>query len=278
MKLFAFYGVIIKELEEQGRIGTADLVAGNKSIISKVFEGKDKLFSSFTEWDFKKIEARVNSVKSESSKSLYLRTFYRIWDIAIERSCCPEKLHPRNTIRFKAYKRIKTVKRAIPIEYIHAIEGLDFSYESRQFRSQQYLIFCYYSRGINFKDFALLKHDENICKGRIRYTRSKNRRRYEFKLYAKTQKVIEIFENYPKQSNAGYVFPILDETHDTLRKIDVRIDSALKDFNEDLLLFERVTHCPKHITSYCIRHSFATCLRDKKVDIAIIKEAMSHET
>jgi len=278
MKLFAFYDVIIKELEEQGRTGTADLVAGNKSILSKVFDGKDKLFSSFTEWDFMKIEARVNSVKSESSKSVYLRTFYRIWNIAIERKHCPQNLHPRNTIRFKAYKRVKTIKRAIPAEYIHAIEGLDFLYESRQFRSQQYLIFCYYSRGINFKDFALLKHGENVIKGYIRYTRCKNKRRYDFKLHAKAQKVVEIFESYPKQSNAGYVFPILDETHNTPRKIETRIDSALKDFNEDLLMFETMTNCPKHITSYCIRHSFATRLRDKKVDIAIIKEAMGHET
>ena len=278
MKLFAFYDVIINELEEQGRVGTANLVAGNKSILSKVFEGKDKLFTSFTDWDFKKIETRINSLKSESSKSIYLRIFYRIWNIAIERKYCPGKLHPKNSIRFKVYKRIKTIKRAIPVEYIHAIENLSFSYETRQFRSQQYFIFCYYSRGINFKDFSLLKHVQNIGKGRIRYIRSKNRRQYDFKLHPKAQEVVEMFKSYPKQSNAGYVFPILYELHDTPRKIDARIDSALKDFNEDLLLFERATNCPKHITSYCIRHSFATCLRDKKVDIAIIKEAMGHET
>jgi integrase len=278
MKLFAFYDIIIGELEEQGRIGTADLVASNKSIISKVFGGKDKLFTSFTEWDFKRIEERINSVKSESSKSLYLRTFYRVWNIAIERKFCPEKLHPKYTIKFKAYKRIKIRKRAIPVNYIHDIEDLTFSHLSREYRSQQYLVFCYYSRGINFKDLVLLKHGENIRNGYIRYVRSKNRRKYEFKLHPKAQKVIEVFESYPEQSDAGYVFPILGSMHDTPRKMESRIDSALKDFNEDLLHFEKTTNCPKHITSYCIRHSFATTLRDKKVDVAIIKEAMGHET
>jgi integrase/recombinase XerD len=83
----------------------------------------------------------------------------------------------------------------------------------------------------------LLKHGENVSKGHIRYTRSKNRLWYDFKLHPKAQTVVELFEKYPLQSNAGYVFPILDEKHDTPRKIELRIDSALKDFNEDLFLF-----------------------------------------
>lgn len=97
-------------------------------------------------------------------------------------------------------------------------------------------------------------------------------------MHPKANIVVEIFRSYPDQSNDGYVFPILDAHHDTPRKIEVRIDSALKDFNEDLLAFEQETDCPKHITSYSIRHSFATALRHKKVDISIIKEAMGHET
>lgn len=37
-------------------------------------------------------------------------------------------------ISFTAYKRIKTKKRAIPLEYILEIERLNFPYESRFFR------------------------------------------------------------------------------------------------------------------------------------------------
>ena len=278
MKIFAFYDIIINELEEEGRIGTADLVASNKSILSKLFLGQDKPFSAFNEWDFKKIETRVNALKSESSKSVYLRTFYRIWNIAIERKYCPERLHPKNTIRLKPYKRIKTKKRAIAVEFITDIEKLEFPYESREFRSQQYFIFCYYARGINFKDFALLRHKENVTNEFIRYVRSKNKRLYEFKLHPKAQSVVEVFKNYPIQSDAGYVFPILDHMQDTPRKVNERIKIMLAEFNEDLFAFEAAVNCPKHITSYSIRHSFATSLRNKKVDISIIKEAMGHET
>ena len=106
----------------------------------------------------------------------------------------------------------------------------------------------------------------------------KNKRNYDFELHPKAQKVVEIFQEYPLQSDAEYVFPILQSIHDTARKIDTRIESALKDYNEDLKTMEDMIDSPKHITSYTIRHAFATNLRDKRVDVAIIKEAMGHET
>ena len=52
----------------------------------------------------------------------------------------------------------------------------------------------------------------------------------------------------------------------------------MKDFNEDLRVFEEKIGCPKKITSYVIRHAFATNLRDKNVNVSIIKEALGHDT
>jgi integrase/recombinase XerD len=52
----------------------------------------------------------------------------------------------------------------------------------------------------------------------------------------------------------------------------------LRDFNEDLKLFEEKIDCRTHITSYVIRHAFAINLRDKQVGVSIIKEALRHGT
>jgi len=277
-KVFEFYNDYIKELEEQGRIGSANIFRANMSFIKGCIGETDKPFAALTQKEFKKIETAVFNLKAESTKSHYLRTFYRLWNVAISKKLCPEKHHPKFYIGFQAYKRIRTKKRAIPLEYILAIEKLKFSYESRLFRSQKYAIFTFYTRGINFTDLAQLKHDINIKNGHIQYKRSKNKREYDFKLHPKAQEIVAIFQQYPMKSDGGYIFPILGKTHDTLKKIDVRIDSALKDFNEDLAEFGKAVKSPKHITSYVLRHSFATSLRKKKVDISIIKEAMGHET
>lgn len=112
----------------------------------------------------------------------------------------------------------------------------------------------------------------------LQYKRTKNGRYYDFKLHSKAKAILDIFRNYPLQSDGGYVFPVLMAEHDTATKIDARVDSALKDMNEDLKTIKEAKNIDRHITSYVARHSFATNLKHKKVAISIIQEAMGHET
>lgn len=66
--------------------------------------------------------------------------------------------------------------------------------------------------------------------------------------------------------------------HDTPRKIDQRLESALKDLNEDLKVMAKAIGLNKNLTSYIARHSFATTLNNRNVDVKLIQEAMGHET
>lgn len=277
-KVLSFFDIVIAELVEQDRIGTSNIFKSTKSTIEKLLDNKDKSFISFTDKDFKKYEDFISRLETENTKSFYLRTFYRLWNIAIDRKICPKEHHPKFYIKYKPYKRIKTKKRAIDFDYIKAIEGLHFEYTTRLFRSLNYFIFIYYSRGINFTDMARLKRKKNIEGDYLKYKRSKNGREYNFKLHPKAKAVVEMFAKYPLLSDAGYVFPILNSIHDSAKKIDVRIDSALKDLNEDLETFGNKVHAPKRITSYVIRHSFASNLKHKGVSINVIQEALGHET
>ncbi|HEX5154850.1 MAG TPA: hypothetical protein VFW07_25570 [Parafilimonas sp.] len=52
------------------------------------------------------------------------------------------------------------------------------------------------------------------------------------------------------------------------KKIDARIDSALKDLNGDLAKMAQFIGLDKKLASYAARHSFATNLRNKKVSVA----------
>lgn len=276
--IFEFYKEIIDGYEEAGNTGYADIFRTNMATWKHLFKFKDKAFVDFAKEDFDKITTYLNTLKTKSTKSVYLRTFYRVWNLAIDKGYCTKEQHPKNFIPFQAYARIRRQKKAAPEQFIQEVQKLVFPYESRLFRSQKYLVFCYYARGINFNDFAKLKHGENLKGGYLKYTRSKNKREYDYKLHPKALEVVRLFETYPMVSDAGYLFPILDATHNTPRKISTRIDSALKDFNEDLLIFEKTLNCPKHITSNVLRHSFASHMRNMKVDTYIMMEAMGHET
>lgn len=279
VKILEFYDTLIKECAESDRTGTEDLLTYNKSVISRrLLNGKDKTFAEVTVEEFKNLEAFINTLKTDSTKSSYLRTFYRLWNIATERGFCSKEYHPKFFIKYQAYKRIRTKKRAIKFDYIKEIDKLEYDYSSRLFRSKLIALFSFYTRGMNWKDMLLLKRDINIKNGYCKYKRSKNGREYDFEAHPKVLEIVEIFRNYPMQSEAGYLFPILDVQHDTARKRSTRVKSALKQFNADLLEIEKAINAPKHITSYTFRHSFATNLDRKKVNRVIIKEAMGHET
>ncbi|MDN3551641.1 tyrosine-type recombinase/integrase [Mucilaginibacter aquaedulcis] len=278
-KLYAFTQSIIDDLIAHDKIGYANTFQYLKDYVLKhVFGEKDKAFVSFTKTDFEGLENYlVGQELKETSMSAYLRTFYRIWNLAIVAGMCSKEHHPKRFIKFKPYKKYKTSKRAISAADMKSIETYDAEYGSRVFRSQQIFLFSYYCRGINFNDIVKLR--ETNFKGDIlRYTRSKNKRIYDFKLHSKAKAIIEIFRSYPVQSDGGYIFPILKAEHDTAAKIDARIDSGLKDLNEDLKTIKDAKGIDRTVTSYVARHSFATNLKHKKVDICIIQEAMGHET
>jgi len=278
-KLYALTDTIIADLEAADKIGYADTFYNTKEYVLKhVFGEKDKSFVNFNKTDFEALESYlIKQELKETTMSAYLRTFYRIWNIAIERGMCPKDHHPKKVIKFKPYKKYKTSKRAISAADMKLIEGYEADYGSRVFRNQQMFLFSYYCRGINYNDIVKLK-ESNFNGDILRYKRSKNGRLYDFKLHSKARAIVETFRNYPLQSDGGYVFPILKAEHDTASKIDARIDSGLKDLNEDLKTIKENKGIDRTVTSYVARHSFATNLKHKKVEISLIQEAMGHET
>ncbi len=279
IKILEFYWEVIHQLENDDRIGYSKVFASSRDNLKKFLMNTDMPFIAFTKIEFENYEQfLLKNVKQESSISVYIRTFTRLWNIAIQKGYCPKDHHPSKYFKFKAYRRFKTTKRAVSADAIKAVESLKFDQDRRLYRSQQYFLFSYYARGINFIDLAKLRCKDNFSGNELNYIRSKNKRRYQFQLHSKALHIIEMFRDYYLQSDAEFLFPILQSIHDTPKKIDARIDSALKDLNEDLKEIGKMLSLEKRLTSYVARHSFATNLRQKNVGIAIIQEALGHET
>jgi len=278
-KLYALSEHVEAELRAADKIGYADTFHNNREyVLKKVFGEKDRSFVSFNKADFRLMEDHLNELELKpTTMSAYLRTFYRVWNIAIKEGMCPKEHHPSKTIKFKPYKKYKTSKRAISAADMKLIESYEAEYTSRVYRNQQIFLFSYYCRGINYNDIVKLK-EKNFNGDILSYKRSKNGRYYDFRMHSKAKAILDIFRIYPLQSTGGYVFPILNAEHDTATKIDARVDSGLKDLNEDLKVIKEAKKIDRHVTSYVARHSFATNLKHKKVAISIIQEAMGHET
>lgn len=278
VKILEFYGTVIEELEEEGRIGYSNAFISSLGNIKKYLKSTDKPFIAFSKDNCEGYEKfLLESINEETTISMYLRTFYRLWNIAVERGLCPKEHHPSKYIKFKPYRKFKTKKRALSASVISSIEKLTLEKDSRVFRSQQLFLFSYYARGINFIDIAKLRFG-NLKGTELTYVRSKNKRRYQYGLHSKAVAIINLFKGENGGEENSYLFPILKKEHDTPKKIDARVDSALKDMNEDLEQIANILGLEKKLTSYVARHSFATNLRSKNVNISIIQEAMGHET
>jgi len=275
-KILAYTKHLIDYYDSVDNPGYANVFYNGRLTVKKLLKGKDKMFVAFTKADHEAYEKQISGT-SESTQSHYLRTYYRIWNLAIKDGLATANHHPKNFINFKAYKRIRTKKRSIKSDYWERIMKLKLAKDTRMYRSHLLMQFMYYSRGMNFNDMLKLKNEQFVNDG-IRYKRSKNKRQYDFELHPKAVEVIKIFETYYEQSDAGYIFPFIMAEHNTARKIDTRIDSALKDFNEDSQAMAEAVGWKKRFTSNALRHGFASHLNEKNVDIKIIQDALGHET
>ncbi|QEM07257.1 tyrosine-type recombinase/integrase [Mucilaginibacter rubeus] len=275
-KIMAYAQSIVDYYNSVDNPGYANVFYNCKLTLKKLLKDRDKMFLSFTKADHEAYEQQITGL-SESTISNYLRTYYRIWNLAIEDGLCTKNHHPKKFIKFKAYKRIRTKKRSIKSDYWDRIMKLKPSKETRIYRSHLMMQFMYYGRGMNFNDMLKLKREQFVNNG-IVYRRSKNKRSYDFELHPKAVAVVKLLENFPEQSDAGYIFPFIMQEHDTAKKIDARIDSALKDFNEDSQAMADAVGWKKRFTSNALRHGFASHLNEANVPIKIIQEALGHET
>ncbi len=275
-KIQAYIKMVVDGYRANDNHGYADVFYNCGLTLKKLLNDKDKMFLAFTKADHEAYEQQISKL-SESTKSNYLRTYYRIWNLAIADGLCTKDHHPKQFIKFKAYKRIRTKKRSIKSDYWKRILKLKLKKDTRMYRSHLLMQFMYYARGMNFNDMIKLKWDQFVNNG-ISYKRSKNKRDYDFELHPKAVQVINIFKEFPQQSDAGYIFPFILKEHDTSKKIDARIDSAMKDFNEDCKAMAEAIGWNKAFTSNALRHGYASHLNEANVNIKIIQESLGHET
>ena len=184
----------------------------------------------------------------------------------------------------------KTTKRAVTPEDMRTIAGLDV--ESALLRHYQddgkktdgalfrqkadkltfardLFLFCFCARGMTFVDVAYLRKSD-IRSGLITYCRRKTGQRLMVKVEADMQTIID---RYP--SATAYQFPILTDgndqtaTYKSYLSAAAYYNQALKELGELLGL---------KLTSYVSRHSWATIAHQNDVPMAIISQAMGHDS
>lgn len=169
--------------------------------------------------------------------------------------------------RFKG----KPVKRALSTAEMKAFKEVNLAERPDLTRSYDVAMFTFYCRGINFVDIMLLKK-ENIAGNILHYTRSKTGNKFAIELLPPAKKIVEKYNDDPE----AYIFPILREENLTPEQFESRRHRHLRKYNKDLKKIAEIAGIRKNITSYVIRHTYPTFLKNSGVATDIISESMGH--
>ncbi len=170
-------------------------------------------------------------------------------------------------------------KKALPAAELHKLLYEDPKSE-RLRRTQAIAALMFQFCGMSFADLAHLEKsslDSNV----LRYNRVKTKTPMSVEVLDSAKEMIEQLRN--KQDSLSdcpdYLFDIL--RGDKKRK-DVasyrEYQSALRRFNSDLKDLARALHLKSPVSSYTLRHSWATTAKYRGVSIEMISESLGHKS
>lgn len=274
--VFDFIDEVVADFHKKNKIGTGDTYHSLGTRLLTFNQSRELRFSDIDYNFLTKLESwLLANGRQSGGVNHFMRHLRGIFNMAIAKGLVSFKIYPfSNNLNKSGYSISKLKSNAKPRALHQAdMEKLKrFDFEKYQDLKISYLffMFSYYTMGINFKDMALLKK-ENIYYGRIKYKRAKTGGDFDVKISVEMQKIIDFFDN-----GDSYVFPILNDFHQTERQISDRIKKKRKHLNKELGKIAQIIGINIKLTTYVARHTFADTLYKKGVHIAKISKALGH--
>ena len=161
-----------------------------------------------------------------------------------------------------------TRKRALPNDEIKKLKDLNLS-DPRLLSALHLALFLFYARGMCFVDVFYLQH-LNIKSDYIHYKRSKTGVDLQVKI---TPEMYAIICRYRQKDNP-WLFPFLHERLHGLGPIAPQ--SALRRINRYLQSVGEKLEFHQPLTTYVMRHSWASMMLEADSEISVISQSLGH--
>lgn len=263
----------INLMEISGRTGNARSYKDTCNSFFNFHTDKQLSFKNLNVGLLEKYEAHLRSRNNQDSGIAFrMRSIRAIFNSAIRNGIVKADYYPFDKYKISKLKG-KGLKRALSRDEIKRILDLDLSERPDLIDSKNYFVFSYFTRGINFVDLMKLKKD-NIQGENIEYIRSKTKGRFIIKILPPVKSILDYYLS--KDSKTEYLFPILLKNELTPQQIENRKHKTLGKFNKDLKEIATLAKVAKNVTSYVIRHSYATNLKQLGIATDLISTSMGH--
>jgi integrase/recombinase XerD len=242
--------------------------------VNRLIEYSNNQLMTFEDINYAFLEGFKNKLLKDGLKKNsvgnYFRSIRALYNKAIKSKVVSRELYPFHDISIKTEK---PAKRAISARELSDIYNFPRKECSQEWDSGNYFFLSFALRGMSFTDMAYLK-TENITKGYITYRRRKTKKLYTIKLHPVA---IRILSNY-KNNNNGYLLPIFPkniiEDSENATKVTRQ---WIKTTNKYLNRIAKSCGFEINVTTYVIRHTWATTAKRLGFSNEMIAEAMGHE-
>ncbi|MBV7270144.1 site-specific integrase [Winogradskyella luteola] len=267
-----FFDELIDELKRAGKMGSAKAYHDTKNSLIK-YTNKKFQFKDITPTFLEKYEVFLRETGSKNGGVAFrMRQLRAAFNKARKRNLVPKEPYP-----FESYKISKlkpeSNKIALTLEEFKKFKNVDLSEHPNLLETYHFFMFSVYTRGMNFKDLMLLKWSD-IRNNRIYYTRSKTKGRINMEVIPPAQEILDIYKAQNRATN--YVFPILLEENLTPTQIANRKHKVLSRYNQNLKEIAKLAGIEKRLSSYVVRHSWATIHKMMGTSVEKISEMMGH--
>lgn len=264
----------IKDLEEEGRIGSASSYRCAYNAIRR-FTKQDLKFGDITvEWLNRFERSMLEGGLSLTTVGIYARHIRAI--INENRTFITNSQYSFGRGKYEI-KKSRGRKMALTLSQINEILKLKLpTQEARKYRDLWY--FSFLCNGINMNDMLRLKYS-NIQGNEIMFLRGKTiRTNAELKeikatLLPQMKEIIQKWGN-PERKPNNHIFPFLVDKMTPL-EIRKRVQDVTRRIN---LRMKKIGEALGYgsISTYHARHSFASILKHANVNIAFISESLGH--
>ena len=262
----AYISQQIARLKRLGKIRTSETYTAALRSFNGFINGKDVLFDQLNADLLAEYEAYLKGRgNTPNTISFYMRILKAVYNRAVEDGLT-EQRHPFKSV----YTGVeKTMKRALSLNDIRRIKGLDLSLKPNLDYARDMFLFCFYTRGMSFIDMAYLKK-KDLQNGILSYRRRKTGQQ----LFIKWEKSMqEIIDKYPANEN-GYLLPIIK----TDRNERLQYRNALRLVNNKLKEISVSIGLQAKLTMYVSRHSWASIAKSQNIPLSVISAGMGHDS
>ena len=257
----------IARLKRLGKIRTSETYTAALRSFSGFMNDKEVLFDQLNADLIAEYEAYLKGRgNSPNTVSFYMRILKAVYNRAVEDGLT-EQRHPFKSV----YTGVeKTLKRAISLNDLKHIKGLDLSLKPNLDFARDMFLFCFYTRGMSFIDMAYLRK-KDLQNGILSYRRRKTGQQ----LFINWERCMqEIVDKYPI-NETEYLLPIITKRDEDYRK---QYTNELHRVNHLLKKIGKQLDLPILLTMYVGRHSWASIAKSRNVPISVISEGMGHDS